>query len=131
MATNGTTNGTTHEINGHSTSHDPHGVNEVNGLPFYKPTPADIEINNHKPTDKGKIFFKNVNIFDSTGADPYQGSALIEGERITVRQENIDEWIVRLSHASKLEQLSNPGWTHELVHRRTCVIYCSVCRHIP
>lgn len=83
MTTNGTTNGATHAVNGHSTSHDPHGVNEVNGLPFYKPTPADIEIDNHKPTDKGKIFFKNVNIFDSTGADPYPGSALIEGERIT------------------------------------------------
>ncbi|KAI0119728.1 composite domain of metallo-dependent hydrolase [Daldinia grandis] len=32
--------------------------------------------------DKAKILFKNVNIFDSTGADPYLGDVLIEGERI-------------------------------------------------
>ncbi|KIW98937.1 uncharacterized protein Z519_00600 [Cladophialophora bantiana CBS 173.52] len=51
-------------------------------LPPYKPTPADITIDNHKAGDKGKIFFKNVNIFDSTGADMYAGDVLIEGERI-------------------------------------------------
>lgn len=58
-------------------------VNPVNGLPFYKPTPADITINNHKDGDKDRILFKNVNIFDSTGVDPYLGDVLIEGERIT------------------------------------------------
>ncbi|KAI1662858.1 composite domain of metallo-dependent hydrolase [Daldinia decipiens] len=57
-------------------------VSPINGLPFYKPTPADITINNHKDGDKAKILFKNVNIFDSTGADPYLGDVLIEGERI-------------------------------------------------
>lgn len=45
-------------------------------------TPVDISINNHKDGDKGKILFKNVNIFDSTGADIYPGDVLIEGERI-------------------------------------------------
>lgn len=57
-------------------------VSPINGLPFYKPTPADITIDNHKDGDKAKILFKNVNIFDSTGADPYLGNVLIEGERI-------------------------------------------------
>ncbi|KAK6952391.1 hypothetical protein Daesc_006927 [Daldinia eschscholtzii] len=57
-------------------------VSPINGLPLYKPTPADITINNHKDGDKAKILFKNVNIFDSTGADPYLGDVLIEGERI-------------------------------------------------
>ena len=67
-----------HHTNGHT-----NGVSEVNGLPFYKPTPADIEINNHKGSDKKRIFFKNVKIFDSTGADLYEGNVLIEGEKIT------------------------------------------------
>ncbi|KAI2464412.1 composite domain of metallo-dependent hydrolase [Annulohypoxylon bovei var. microspora] len=58
------------------------GVSPVNGLPFYKPKPADITINNHKDGDKSKILFKNVNIFDSTGSDPYLGDVLIEGEII-------------------------------------------------
>ncbi|KAI1088912.1 composite domain of metallo-dependent hydrolase [Rostrohypoxylon terebratum] len=58
------------------------GINAVNGLPFYKPKPADITINNHKDGDKLKILFKNVNIFDSTGSDPFFGDVLIEGERI-------------------------------------------------
>ncbi|KAI0007413.1 composite domain of metallo-dependent hydrolase [Xylariaceae sp. FL0662B] len=57
-------------------------ISPVNGLPFYRPTPADITINNRKEGDKPKILFKNVNIFDSTGADPYPGDVLIEGERI-------------------------------------------------
>ncbi|OAP62257.1 hypothetical protein AYL99_04460 [Fonsecaea erecta] len=51
-------------------------------LPPYTPTPADIAIDNHKDGDKGKILFKNVNIFDSTGSDMYPGDVLIEGERI-------------------------------------------------
>ncbi|EXJ65186.1 hypothetical protein A1O7_01526 [Cladophialophora yegresii CBS 114405] len=50
--------------------------------PPWNLTPADIEIDNHKDGDKGKILFKNVNIFDSTGADIYSGDVLIEGERI-------------------------------------------------
>ncbi|XDG07407.1 hypothetical protein ABKA04_007022 [Annulohypoxylon sp. FPYF3050] len=58
------------------------GINAVNGLPFYKPKPADITINNHKDGDKPKILFKNVNIFDSTGSDPFFGDVFIEGERI-------------------------------------------------
>ncbi|KAI0883741.1 composite domain of metallo-dependent hydrolase [Annulohypoxylon maeteangense] len=58
------------------------GVSPINGLPFYTPKPADITINNHKDGDKSKILFKNVNIFDSTGSDPYLGDVLIEGERI-------------------------------------------------
>lgn len=69
-------------INNFGLSHDPHGVNEVNGLPFYKPTPADIEINNHSAGDEGKILFKDVNIFDSTGTDPYLGNVLVEGQYI-------------------------------------------------
>lgn len=71
------------------------GVNSTNGthqkhkytaeeLPLlnYKPTPADIEIDNHKDGDVSTVLFKNVNIFDSTGADPYLGDVLIQGERI-------------------------------------------------
>lgn len=58
-------------------------VSPVNGLPFYKPTPADITINNHKDGEPSRILFTNVNIFDSTGADPYLGDVLIAGERIT------------------------------------------------
>ena len=50
--------------------------------PPWKLTPADIEIDNRKDGDKGKILFKNVNIFDSTGADIYPGDVLIEGEHI-------------------------------------------------
>jgi adenine deaminase len=50
--------------------------------PPWKLTPADITIDNHKDGDKGKILFKNVNIFDSTGADIYPGDVLIEGQRI-------------------------------------------------
>jgi len=49
----------------------------------YTPTPADIEIDNHKAGDPSKILFKNVNIIDSTGREPYLGDVLIEGERIT------------------------------------------------
>ena len=48
----------------------------------YKPTPADITIDNHKNGDKKKTLFKNVQIFDSTGADIYPGDVLLEGERI-------------------------------------------------
>ncbi|KAE8140912.1 hypothetical protein BDV38DRAFT_289949 [Aspergillus pseudotamarii] len=48
----------------------------------YRPTPADITINNHKPGDPSKILFKNVRILDSTGRTPYDGNVLIEGERI-------------------------------------------------
>lgn len=58
-------------------------VSPVNGLPFYKPIPANIAIDNHRDGDPSKILFTNVNIFDSTGADPYLGDVLIEGERIT------------------------------------------------
>lgn len=60
-----------------------HDVEQVDHLPFYKPIPADITMNNCKPGDKGKILFKNVKIFDSTGADVYPGDVLIEGQRIT------------------------------------------------
>ncbi|PYI01443.1 hypothetical protein BO78DRAFT_401274 [Aspergillus sclerotiicarbonarius CBS 121057] len=48
----------------------------------YKPTPADITINNHKRGDPGQIIFKNVQILDSTGRPPYPGDVLIQGERI-------------------------------------------------
>ncbi|KAJ0413418.1 hypothetical protein BJY00DRAFT_319815 [Aspergillus carlsbadensis] len=48
----------------------------------YRPTPADITINNHKPGDPETILFKNVRILDSTGRLPYTGNVLIEGERI-------------------------------------------------
>ena len=68
--------------NGRANDHA-NGVSDVNGLPFYRPTPADIEINNHTSNDKKKTLIKNVNIFDSTGADIYPGKVLIEGERIT------------------------------------------------
>ncbi|EXJ83057.1 hypothetical protein A1O1_06675 [Capronia coronata CBS 617.96] len=90
MVSNGTngTNGTNGHTNGHTDGYsdgyivDQKDISPVNGLPFYKPIPADITINNHKDGDKGKILFKNVNIFDSTGADLYPGDVLIEGERI-------------------------------------------------
>ncbi|KAM0478843.1 hypothetical protein ACHAPX_004820 [Trichoderma viride] len=78
MATNGTMNG----INAHGAAVGVDTISEVNGLPFYKPIPADITINNHQNGDKKKIFFRDVNIFDSTGADPYLGNVLIEEERI-------------------------------------------------
>lgn len=58
-------------------------VNEVNGLPYYQPTPASIAINNHERETEPKILFNNVKIFDSTGSDPFLGDVLIEGERIT------------------------------------------------
>ncbi|PYH94292.1 hypothetical protein BO71DRAFT_231121 [Aspergillus ellipticus CBS 707.79] len=48
----------------------------------YRPTPADITLHNHKPSDPAKILFENVQILDSTGRLPYPGSVLIEGERI-------------------------------------------------
>lgn len=48
----------------------------------YRPTPADIVMNNHKPGDSSKILFKNIRILDSTGKLPYDGSVLIERERI-------------------------------------------------
>jgi hypothetical protein len=53
-----------------------------NGVERYRPTPADIKIDNHKPTDPTTILFKNVNIIDSTGREPFLGDVLIEGERI-------------------------------------------------
>lgn len=61
-------------LNGHSVS---------SGSVVYKPTPADIEIDNHTPQDPRKVLFKNVNIIDSTGKAPYLGNVLTEGERIT------------------------------------------------
>ncbi|KAF2103632.1 composite domain of metallo-dependent hydrolase [Rhizodiscina lignyota] len=73
------------QVNGHTNSFlsNGHGdVSPVNGLPFYRPTPADITIKNHEDGDKSKILFRNVKIFDSTGANPYAGDVVIEGERI-------------------------------------------------
>lgn len=78
-----TTPGKTTISDGHWIDSDTNGVSPVNGLPFYKPTPADITINNHKDGDPSRILFTNVNIFDSTGTEPYHGDVLIEGERIT------------------------------------------------
>lgn len=57
-------------------------LKNMNSVGVYRPTPADITINNHKPGDPEKILFKNVRILDSTGALPYGGDVLIEGERI-------------------------------------------------
>lgn len=57
-------------------------LNPVNGLPFYKPTPADITVNNRKDGDSETILFRNVNIFDSTGSDVYPGDVLIQNQRI-------------------------------------------------
>lgn len=54
------------------TSGDSHG----------RPIPADIAIDNHKQFDPKKILFKNVNILDSTGREPYLGDVFIEGEWI-------------------------------------------------
>ncbi|PWY74277.1 hypothetical protein BO70DRAFT_364271 [Aspergillus heteromorphus CBS 117.55] len=48
----------------------------------YRPTPADITLENHRPGDPAKILFQNVRILDSTGRLPYLGSVLIEGERV-------------------------------------------------
>ncbi|RAK96829.1 uncharacterized protein BO80DRAFT_428818 [Aspergillus ibericus CBS 121593] len=48
----------------------------------YRPTPADITINNHQAGDPDRILFQNVLILDSTGSLPYAGDVLIQGERI-------------------------------------------------
>ncbi|KAI1362828.1 hypothetical protein F5Y08DRAFT_259373 [Xylaria arbuscula] len=61
---------------------DGYGIDDVRALPHHTLTPADITIRNHLPNDKKKILFKNVNIFDSTGADIYLGDVLIENEQI-------------------------------------------------
>ncbi|GAW17792.1 hypothetical protein ANO14919_072590 [Xylariales sp. No.14919] len=61
---------------------DGYGIDNVRALPHYTPTPADITISNRLPNDKKKILFKNVNVFDSTGADIYPGDVLIENEHI-------------------------------------------------
>jgi imidazolonepropionase-like amidohydrolase len=87
MAPNVHTNGVTkgfdaNGIDSYGLAHDVNDISPVNGLPFYRPVPADVTINNHKKGDPKKILFKNVNIFDSTGSDPYPGNVLIEGERI-------------------------------------------------
>ena len=74
MSTNGV-----HATNGVNGTH---GSNSFVRPPYYKPTPADVEINNRNDGDAAKVLFKNVNIFDSTGSDPYPGDVLIEGERI-------------------------------------------------
>ena len=34
------------------------------------------------PVPTSKILFRNVSILDSTGADPYTGDVLVEGDRI-------------------------------------------------
>lgn len=52
------------------------------GDPMGRPIPADISINNHHPNDTSRILFKNVQILDSTGREPYLGDALIEGTTI-------------------------------------------------
>ena len=52
------------------------------GDPLGKPIPADISINNHDPNDPTRILFKNVQILDSTGREPYLGDVLIEGTTI-------------------------------------------------
>lgn len=57
---------------GEPTPGDPHG----------RPVPADITLNNRKLHDPAKILFKNVQILDSTGREPYPGDVLIEGEWI-------------------------------------------------
>ncbi|PYH29161.1 dipeptidase [Aspergillus neoniger CBS 115656] len=49
---------------------------------IYRPTPAEITINNHQPGDPERVLFKNVRILDSTGSLPYPGDVLIQGERI-------------------------------------------------
>ncbi|KAI0199112.1 composite domain of metallo-dependent hydrolase [Astrocystis sublimbata] len=72
--------GTNGKVWGHGL--DGYDIDTVKALPYYKPTPADIVINNHVPGDKKKILFKDVNIFDSTGADMYPGDVLIEDEHI-------------------------------------------------
>lgn len=56
-------------------------INPVNGLPLYKPTPADISINSRKDGDSDTILSQNVNIFDSTGCEPYTGDELIQDQR--------------------------------------------------
>ncbi|KAI0544059.1 composite domain of metallo-dependent hydrolase [Xylaria curta] len=75
---------TRYNANGGALGHglDGYGIADVKALPHYKPTPADISISNRTPSDKKKILFKNVNIFDSTGADIYPGDVLIEDEHI-------------------------------------------------
>ena len=52
------------------------------GDPLGKPLPADVSINNHHPNDPAKILFRNVQILDSTGREPYLGDVLIEGTTI-------------------------------------------------
>ncbi|KAI1314134.1 hypothetical protein F5Y03DRAFT_336226 [Xylaria venustula] len=80
MAITTSPNTTRKSVLGHGL--DGYGIDDVRALPHYTPTPADITINNHLPSDKKKILFKNVKIFDSTGADIYPGDVLVENEYI-------------------------------------------------
>ncbi|KAI0110758.1 hypothetical protein GGR51DRAFT_75707 [Nemania sp. FL0031] len=80
MASTATATEASNGVLGHGL--DGYSIDAVKALPYYKPTPADISISNRAPSDKKKIFFKNVNIFDSTGADIYPGEVLIEDEHI-------------------------------------------------
>ena len=52
------------------------------GDPLGRPIPADVTINNSHPNDTKRILFKNVNILDSTGREPYLGDVLIEDNAI-------------------------------------------------
>lgn len=70
-------------FNNHGLKQDASTISEVNGLPFYKPTPADITINNRTAEDKKKIFFKNVQLFDSTGSDLHLSNVLVELDKIS------------------------------------------------
>lgn len=49
----------------------------------YVPTPVDISMRNRTEDDPAKILFRNVNILDSTGRDPYLGDVLVDGQRIS------------------------------------------------
>lgn len=62
----------------------------TSGDPRGRPLPANITIKNHKLGDPEKILFKNVNILDSTGREPFLGDVLIEGEWIK-QVGNVDE----------------------------------------
>ncbi|KAJ7131366.1 hypothetical protein C8R44DRAFT_774726 [Mycena epipterygia] len=58
---------------------------KINGIDLTRPDPRlkipDIEIKEQEPTP-ARIAFTDVNILDSTGALPYPGDVLVEGQKI-------------------------------------------------
>ncbi|ORY26974.1 imidazolonepropionase [Naematelia encephala] len=57
-------------------------ISSMPDLKFRKPVPVNIELKNRNPgIDPQFVIFKEANILDSTGKEPYVGDVLIDGER--------------------------------------------------